>query len=86
MARAALRLPARTADEGATAFEMVSAQAAEHVLAGEYELAAQLIDAALALAPSGNAAWLLPVEPLFSVATRPTIWSTALARLRQRAV
>jgi len=86
MARAALHLPPRTADEGATAFEMVSVQAAEHVLAGEYEQAAQLIDAALTIAPPGNAAWLLPVEPLFAVATRPTIWSTALARLRHRAV
>ena len=86
MARAALRLPARTSEEGATAFEIVSAQAVEHVLAGNHDRAAQLIDAALTFAPPGNAAWLLPVEPILSVAAHPPAWANALARLRHRAV
>lgn len=86
MARAALGLPPRTAEEGATALEIVSAHAVERVLAGKHDEAARLIDGALALAPAGNAAWLLPVEPILSAATRPEVWAGALARLRGRAV
>jgi DNA-binding winged helix-turn-helix (wHTH) protein len=86
MARAALRLPARTEEEGATAIEVVTARAAERALAGDYDQAGQLIDGALAFAPPGNAAWFLPVEPVFAVSARPNAWSSALARLRQRAL
>jgi len=64
----------------------VSVEAVSRVLAGDIDGAAQLIDAALSFAPPGNAAWLLPVEPVFSVVTRPAAWASALARLRNRAV
>jgi len=40
---------------------------------------------ALAFAPPGNAAWLLPVEPVFHVSRAPESWAAALARLRSRA-
>ena len=54
-------------------------------MAGAHDEAGRLVDNALAFAPPGNAAWLLPVEPLLGVAARPESWAGALARLRQRA-
>jgi hypothetical protein len=76
----------KMAERDARAFEIVSAEAVARVLAGDVDGAAQLIDVALSLAPPGNAAWLLPVEPIFSVVTHPAAWASALARLRHRAV
>jgi len=85
MARAALGLPLLGAEDGASAIEAVSARAAELALAGRHDEAARLVDQALAFAPPGNAAWLLPVEPLLGVSVRPEVWAGALARLRERA-
>jgi len=85
MTRAALGLPARGEADGASAKELVAVHAAEFVLAGDYAAAGKLIDGALAFAPPGNAAWLLPVEPLFDVSQHRSAWSGALTRLRQRA-
>jgi DNA-binding winged helix-turn-helix (wHTH) protein len=47
--------------------------------------AAAGVDEALAHAEPGNAAWLLPIEPLLNTQAAPDIWSAALARLRSRA-
>jgi DNA-binding winged helix-turn-helix (wHTH) protein/Flp pilus assembly protein TadD len=54
-------------------------------MAGRHHEAAALLDEALTTAPAGNAAWLLPVEPLLHVSAQSTIWAPALARLRTRA-
>jgi DNA-binding winged helix-turn-helix (wHTH) protein len=55
------------------------------VLAGQHVDAARLVDRALAAATQGNAAWLLPVEPMLNVSAAPAAWATVLARLRTRA-
>jgi DNA-binding winged helix-turn-helix (wHTH) protein len=60
-------------------------QAARLVVAGAHTEAARIAGEALAAAPAGNAAWLLPIEPLLHVAAHPDIWARALARLRNRA-
>lgn len=60
--------------------------AAGHVLAGSHAAAARLLDEALAAAPTSNAAWLLPVEPLLNVGAAPDAWAPALARLSARAL
>ena len=53
--------------------------------AGAHDDAARVLDEALAVAPSGNAGWLLPIEPLLNVAARPDCWTRVLAHLRNRA-
>jgi DNA-binding winged helix-turn-helix (wHTH) protein/cytochrome c-type biogenesis protein CcmH/NrfG len=85
MARAALGLPARGEADGASVMEIVTVRAAQHVLAGESAEAGRLVDQALGFAPPGNAAWLLPLEPIFHVSNAPAHWAAALARLRTRA-
>lgn len=60
-------------------------KAAELVLAGNHEQAADLLHRALAAAPPGQSGWLLPIEPLLGVAAHPASWSALLARLRARA-
>jgi hypothetical protein len=52
---------------------------------GQTTSAAQVMDAALNVAPAGNAGWLLPVEPLLNVSAKPEEWGAVLARLRARA-
>jgi DNA-binding winged helix-turn-helix (wHTH) protein len=47
--------------------------------------AADTMAGALAEAPSGNAGWLLPIEPTLHVSAHPAAWSDALATLRNRA-
>jgi tetratricopeptide (TPR) repeat protein len=59
--------------------------AAQLVRRGAHGDAARLIDDALAAAPSGNAGWLVPIEPLLHVSAAPDLWAPALARLRTRA-
>ena len=59
--------------------------AAALVRSGNHAEAARLVDDALALAPAGNAGWLLPIEPLLQVTGHPDVWAPALARLRTRA-
>ena len=54
-------------------------------LAGKHEAAAALVDQALAVAPHGNAGWILPLEPLLQVSAHSSIWAAALAQLRTRA-
>lgn len=61
-------------------------QAAELVMAGDHATAAKFVEEALGAAEPGNACWLLPVEPVIRVWTRPDIWERALARLANRAV
>jgi DNA-binding winged helix-turn-helix (wHTH) protein len=58
--------------------------AARHVLAGSHAHAARVLDTALSDATPGQAAWLLPVEPLLNVGAAPGIWAPVLARLRAR--
>jgi DNA-binding winged helix-turn-helix (wHTH) protein len=59
--------------------------AAARVLRGSHADAAQLLDTTLSGAAPGNAAWLLPVEPLLNVGAAPDVWAPALVRLRTRA-
>jgi hypothetical protein len=61
------------------------ARAIALVLADKHGEAAALVDEALALAPQGNAGWILPIEPLLHVSAHAGIWAAALARLRSRA-
>jgi hypothetical protein len=60
--------------------------AAGHVITGSHAAAARVVDEALSAAPTSNAAWLLPVEPLLNVGAAPETWAPALARLRARAI
>jgi tetratricopeptide (TPR) repeat protein len=69
----------------ALAFEAVLGQAARLALTGNHAEAARIVDDLLTAAPPGNAAWLLPIEPLLHVAARPDCWARPLARLRNRA-
>jgi DNA-binding winged helix-turn-helix (wHTH) protein len=59
--------------------------AAAFVRSGNHAEAARLVDEALAVAPPGNAGWLLPIEPILHVTAHADIWAPALARLRTRA-
>ena len=52
---------------------------------GDSARAVQIVDRALAVAPPGNAGWLLPVEPLLNISRNPDAWAPVLARLRARA-
>ena len=61
------------------------AQAAQLAVGGNHADAARLVDRLLSMAPSGNAGWILPVEPLINVASFPDQWASVLARLRTRA-
>ena len=61
------------------------AHAAQLVLTGDHDAAGRVIADILADAPSGNAAWTVPIEPLLQVAANPAAWTLALARLRNRA-
>jgi len=72
-------------DRTGHAADAAMADAARLVLAGDHAAAARAIADALAAAPPGNAAWLVPVEPLLDVAASPAAWTLALARLRNRA-
>jgi DNA-binding winged helix-turn-helix (wHTH) protein len=74
--------PARVS---APSFDAAIVHVAQLVLAGDAASAARLLDHALAAAPSGNAGWLLPVEPLLNVSAATEIWAPVLARLRSRA-
>ena len=69
----------------AHAVEAAMVRAARLVLAADHAAAGCAIADALASAPPGNAAWLVPVEPLLNVAASPAAWTLALARLRNRA-
>ena len=60
--------------------------AAGHVIAGSHAEAARVVDEALSAAPTSNAAWVLPVEPLLNVGAAREAWAPALARLRARAM
>ena len=90
---ARLGLAALTAGDGA-ANRPVSApssvdgaigQAVALVFAGRHGEAAMLVDQALTAAPAGNAAWIVPVEPLLHVSAQSALWTPVLARLRTRA-
>jgi DNA-binding winged helix-turn-helix (wHTH) protein/Flp pilus assembly protein TadD len=67
-------------------FDQAMCRAAYLAALGQHAQAAQLMDAALATAPPGNAGWLLPVEPLIHASARPEIWAGPLNSLRNRAV
>ena len=43
------------------------------------------IERVLVQAATGNAGWLLPIEPMLNISARPEPWSGVLARLRHRA-
>ena len=61
-------------------------RAARCALAGDDVAAAHLVDAALAAAPHvSSGGWIVPVEPLLDVRSRPAAWAAPLARLRTRA-
>jgi DNA-binding winged helix-turn-helix (wHTH) protein len=68
-----------------TSIETALVNAARAVMTGSHHEAATLVDDALSAAPPGNAAWLLPVEPLLQATAHPEVWRSTLARLRHRA-
>jgi tetratricopeptide (TPR) repeat protein len=61
--------------------EAVLCTAAGHVFRGSHAEAGRLVDQALSGAAPGNAAWLLPIEPLLHVGAAPNVWAIALTRL-----
>jgi tetratricopeptide (TPR) repeat protein len=65
--------------------DLALAHAAVLVARGDASGAAAIVTAALEAAPAGNAAWLVPVEPLLNVQLDRTPWTPALAVLRGRA-
>jgi tetratricopeptide (TPR) repeat protein len=77
---------AAEARKSAASIDASLSAAAWLALAGSHAEAAATMNDALAAAASGNAAWLLPIEPLLSVAAHPDAWKSVLARLRSRAV
>lgn len=81
----ALHPPAGQPLSRALSVDAAVVRAAQFVVAGDHPGAARLVDEALAGASPGNAGWLLPIEPLLNVATRPEIWARALAQVRNRA-
>ncbi len=48
-------------------------------------VAARIVEAALGLAPPGNAGWLVPIEPLLDVSRAGGVWQLVLLALRARA-
>lgn len=64
--------------------DVATAVAIGLALQGKHEAAERIFSSAYALAPPGSAGWILPVEPALHVATRPEIWTRALAALRAR--
>lgn len=70
---------------GARPVEAAFARAALLRWAGDVPGAVGLVAAALRAAPSGNAGWLLPIEPLLGVASARDVWAPALAVLHLRA-
>jgi DNA-binding winged helix-turn-helix (wHTH) protein len=68
-----------------SSIEQALCAAARLVLSRAPAEAARRLDAALSGAPPGQAAWLLPVEPLLDVSAAPDLWAPVLARLRTRA-
>jgi DNA-binding winged helix-turn-helix (wHTH) protein/Tfp pilus assembly protein PilF len=60
-------------------------EAVRLAVAGEPERAARVMETGLASAAAGEAAWLLPVEPLLHVTARPDVWARPLALIRERA-
>ena len=94
MARLGLTLLSRDAGNAATGVaegqrgslvDAVLGAAVGHVRRGAPGDAAHLLERALAAAPPGNVAWLLPLEPLLNVAAAPDAWAAALACVRTRA-
>ena len=73
------------ASSGSASLAVVLCAAAAHVFRGAPAEAAALVEKALLAAAPGNAAWLLPIEPLLQVDAVPGIWASALASLRTRA-
>lgn len=53
--------------------------------AGAVGEAAALVERAFDATPSGQAGWLLPIEPLLHIQGHPDIWAGALTRLATRA-
>jgi hypothetical protein len=74
--------------QGSSAVDAAVAQAAWFVLGRTEDgrgRAVQVLDEALAGAPSGSAGWTIPLEPLLDVQAAPDAWAPVLARLRGRA-
>lgn len=82
---AAVNPIAERSDPATLSVDAAMLRAVELVLSGAHAEAARLVADALADAPPGNAAWLLPVEPLLRVNADPTAWAPALSRLAARA-
>lgn len=78
--------PAIDDGEVSVPMEVTFARAAMSEAAGDTEKGPQLVLAALASSPPGNAGWLLPLEPLLHIARARARWTSVLARLRTRAL
>lgn len=85
IAHPAVSAGAEPGDHRLPAADAAVSRAAQLVVDGAHTDAARILDEALASAPPGNAAWLLPIEPLLHVSAHPDLWARALARLRNRA-
>jgi hypothetical protein len=72
-------------DREPVSIDLALAHAAVLVARGDASGAAAIVTAALEAAPAGNAAWLVPVEPLLNVQHDRTLWMPPLAVLRGRA-
>jgi DNA-binding winged helix-turn-helix (wHTH) protein/Tfp pilus assembly protein PilF len=86
---AVVPVPAGAIDQGETGSTMpidrAMGLAARLAGRGDVAGAAALVARALESAPSGNAGWLLPVDPLLDVQRHPAAWTPALAILSSRA-
>lgn len=88
MARAGLALIDRRGDTGVdvpVSLQSALNRAAALVAAGRASDAADVVKTMLALAPPGDAGWLLPVDPLLGVQRERGVWTTVLATLSARA-
>jgi DNA-binding winged helix-turn-helix (wHTH) protein/cytochrome c-type biogenesis protein CcmH/NrfG len=65
--------------------EAAVAEATYETLVGRPAAAAELVRAALEVAPLGQSGWVIPVDPLLHVAAHPAPWDPVLTMLRNRA-
>jgi hypothetical protein len=92
MARAGLAILGHANDSAAQppadqpiSIDLAMARAAVLVARGEVSAATNLVASALDTNPPGNGGWLIPLDPLLSVASATGAWAAVLQKLRDRA-
>lgn len=83
--RAAVEVRAAVLEAHHLIVESAMARATLATVAGQSEVAAALLEAALQRAPPGSGGWTIPIDPLLSVSSQPDHWRGVLAQLRSRA-